>query len=111
MAGLRTDLQVQMSCGQVLVPKSRQSRHNIRRERVVPKNVRSFTTQFVQIETTCSAPDPSFRTRGHEYRCDGILGLRLGWWQRSADVVKCGRSHLWDDTFESVHKKTEDRRQ
>ena len=42
----------QISCGQMLVPQSRRSRHNIRRERVVPKKVRSFAKQLFQIEAT-----------------------------------------------------------
>ena len=46
--------QVQFSCGQMLVPQSRQSRHSIRRERVVLKDVRSFTTKLFQIEATRS---------------------------------------------------------
>ena len=39
--GPRTSQQVQISCGQVLFPQSRQSRHNVRCERAVPENVRS----------------------------------------------------------------------
>ena len=99
--------QVQISCGQMLVPQSRQS--NIRRERVVPKNVRSFTTQFFQIEATRSVlewretKEPSFRIRGHEHRSDSFLGLRLGWRRTSRAR---GTSLV-----ESVHKKTEDHRQ
>ena len=46
--------QVQISRGQVLVPQPRQGRHNVRRERAVPENVRSYTTQLGQIETTRS---------------------------------------------------------
>ena len=48
------------------------AKDNIRRERVVPKNIRSFTTQLFQIEATRlvlvgrEAMDPSFRIRGHE---------------------------------------------
>ena len=72
MVRLRTDQQVQISCGQVLVPQLRQSRQHIRRERFVPKSVRSHTTQFRQIETTRSVLEgrgtmnPSIRTRRHE---------------------------------------------
>ena len=57
MVGLRSDRQAQISCGQVLVLQSRQSGHNTRSERVVPKNVSFFTTQLVQIEASCSAPE------------------------------------------------------
>ena len=82
---LRINQQVEISCGQMLVLQSRKSRQNIRRERVVPKNVRSFTTQLFQIEATRSEPegreamDPGFRIRGHELGSDSFLGLRLGW--------------------------------
>ena len=78
----------------MLVPQSRRSRHNIRRERVVPKNIRSFTTQLFQIEATCSvfegrgAVDSSFQIRGHEFKSDSLLGLRLGWRQRNEEIVK-----------------------
>ena len=46
VVGLRTNQQVQISLDQVLVLQSGKSRHNIRRERVVLKNVRSCTTQL-----------------------------------------------------------------
>ena len=42
-------------------PQSRQSRHDIRRERVVPKNVRSFTTELFQIETTRAVRETATR--------------------------------------------------
>ena len=45
----RSNLQVLISCGQMHVPQPRQGRHDIRRERAVPENVRSFTTQLRQI--------------------------------------------------------------
>ena len=102
MVRLRTDQQVHVSRGQVLVPQSRQ--HNIRRERVVPKNVRSFTTKLLQIEMNCSVPegretmDPSFRIWGHEFRSDGLLGLRLGWRQKRGCRQVRG-SHSGDDAF------------
>ena len=79
--------------------------HNNRRERVVPKNVRSITTQPCQIEATRSVPegreavDPSFRIRGPEFRSDCFLGLGLGWKQRNEESVMRGRSRSWDDTF------------
>ena len=63
MVKLRTDQQVQISCGQVLVPQSRHSRHNIRSERVVPENVKSFSTQLFLIETTCSVLEGRGRQR------------------------------------------------
>ena len=46
--------QVQISRGQMLVPQPRQGRHDVRRERAVPENVKSKTTQLRQIETTHS---------------------------------------------------------
>ena len=98
--GLRTGQQAQISCGQMIVSQSNRA-DNIRRERIVPENVRSFRTQLSQIETTRSVlegRDPSFRIRGHEFRSDGFFRLRLGWRQ------KCGNrqvrwSHSWDDTI------------
>ena len=42
--------------------------------------------RYLQGETV----DPGFRIRGHEFRSDGVLRLRLGWRQRNAEVVKCG---------------------
>ena len=90
---LTANPQVQISCGHMFVPLSRQSRHNIRRERVVSKNVRSFTTQLFQIESTRSVlegretTDPSFGIRGHEFRSDSFLGLRQGWRQRNEEIV------------------------
>ena len=84
---------------------SRDRADNIRRERVVPKNVRSSTTQLLQIETTCSVPegretmDTSFRTRGHEFRSDGLLGLRLGLETRKRGSRQVRGSRSWDDTF------------
>ena len=47
--------QVQISGGHMLVPQSRQSRHNLCRERVVPKkNFRSYATELRHNETTRS---------------------------------------------------------
>ena len=87
--------EVQFSCGQMLVPQSRQS--NIRRERVVPKNVRSFTTQLFQIEATRSVLEwretkaPSFRISGHEHRSDSFS--RDSDWAGDERVAPMGR-HL-----------------
>ena len=84
MVGLRANQQVQISCGQMIVPQSRQSRHNIRRERVVPKNVRSFTAQLFQIEAIRSVlegretMDPSFRIRRQELRGEQFSGTQTG---------------------------------
>ena len=80
--------QVQISRGLVLVPQTRQGRHDVRRERALPENVRSYTTQLFEIEATRSVPegretmDPSFRIRGHEFRSDSFLGLK-GWRKRN----------------------------
>ena len=49
--------------------------------------------------------DPSFRIRDHEFTSDGLLGLRLGWRQRNAEVVKCGDRTCRKTPVESVHKK------
>ena len=109
---LRTNQQVQISCGQMLVPQSTQSRHNIRRERVLPKNVRSFTTQLFQIETTRSVPegtetlDSSFPIRGHEFRSDSFLGLRLGWRQRNEEIVESRGRACGTTPFEFVYRRS-----
>ena len=95
---------------QMLVPQSGQSRHNIRRERVAPKNVRCFT-QLFQIEATRSVPegretmDPSFRIRGHELRSDSFLGLALGWRRRNEEIVKRGTRARGTTLIESVYEK------
>ena len=68
----------------MLIQQSRQSRLNIRCERVVSKNDRSFTAQLFQIEATRSVleeretMDPSFRIRGHELRSEGFSQTRTG---------------------------------
>ena len=104
-------------CGQMLVLQLGESRHNIRGERVAPKNVRSFTTQLFRIEATRSVPegtetmDPCFRIRGHEFRSEGILGLRLGWRQRNEEIVECGSRARGTTSFQSIYKTTEDHRQ
>ena len=55
----------------------------------------SDPSQLFQIEATCSVPEgtktmgPSFRIREREFGSDGLLGLRWGWRQRKAEVVKC----------------------
>ena len=70
----RANQQVRISCGQMFVLQLGNSRHSSRRERVVPENVRSFTTQLHRIEALRSvlgrkeATDPSVRIRGDEFR-------------------------------------------
>ena len=60
----------------------RQGRQNVRRERAVPENVRSFTTQHFQIEATRSVlegrerMDPSYRLHGHQLTSEGFLRFR-----------------------------------
>ena len=77
-----TDQQVQISCGQVLVPQSRQSGRNIRRERVVPKNVRSFTTPLFQISSDTLHRHGIGKTKhidlAHLGLQDGVESNRLG---------------------------------
>ena len=53
------------------------------------------------------AMDPGFRIRGHEFRRDGFLGLRLGRRQRNEEIVKRGSRARGATPCESVHKKTE----
>ena len=50
--------------------------------------------------------DPSFRTRGHEFRSDGLLRLLLGWRQRNAEVVKRGGRTRGTTPFVSVHRSS-----
>ena len=63
---LKTNQQVQISCGQTLVPQSRQSRRNV---------------TFAVSELCRRMSDPS--QHSHEFRSHSFLGLRLGWRQRN----------------------------
>ena len=84
---------------------------NIRRERVVPENVRSFATQLHEVEATRSvlgwreATAPSVRTREHEFGGDSFLRLRLGWRQRNEDIVKCGSRACRTTPFLKAYKR------
>ena len=77
---------------------------------IVPKNVRSFATQFLQIEATRSVLegreilDPSFRIRGHGLRSDSGLDT-------NDEIVKRGSRARGTTPLRRVHKKTEDHRQ
>ena len=55
--------------------------------------------------------DPSFRIREHEFRGDSFLRLRLGWRQRSEEIVKRGSPARRMTPFEYVYKKTDCHRQ
>ena len=78
----------------MFAPQSGPCRHNFRRERVVPENVRSFTTPPHQIEATRSvfegreATDPSVRIREHEFRGDSFFRRSLG--KENKEIVKRG---------------------
>ena len=61
----------------MLVLQPRQSGHNIRRERAVPKNVGSFTTQLLQSETTCSVPEG--RENGFKFSSEVAVFSYSGW--------------------------------
>ena len=52
--------------------------------------------------------DPSFRTRGPEFRSGSFLGLRLGWRQRNEEIVKREGRARGTTLFGSETKKTED---
>ena len=88
----KANQQVQISCGHMLVPQSRQSGHNIRSERVVSESVRFFATQCHQIEAALSVLDgreamgPSVRIREHECRGGTFLRLRVGWRQKRGNL-------------------------
>ena len=110
--GPRSNQQVQVSCGQMLVPQSRQSRHNIRRERAVSDNDRSVTTQLQQIEASRAVlegretMDPSFRIRGRELRSGSFLRLRQTKKRGNRQALE---SRSWDDIFwkrTQAHRKS-----
>ena len=73
-------------------------------------NGRSFVTQLQQIEATRSVferretMDPSFRARGHEFRSDRLLRLRLGWRQRNEEIVWRCRRARGTTLVESIYK-------
>ena len=113
----RANQHEQISCGQMFVPQSKQSRHNIRRKRNVPKNVRSFTTQPHQIEAAVSilegrnALDPSVRIREHELRGDSFLPTQTRLEIKETRRLSSEGVAVGATPFDSVHKKTDDHRQ
>ena len=90
------------SRGQMLVPQSRQSGHCTRRERVVPKNVRSFTRQLFQIEATRSVPEwgdewiQVFEFGDVSSEVTVFSDSDRAGGQRNEEIVKRGESRCWD---------------
>ena len=99
----------QVTSRQMLVPQSRSSRHNIHRERVVPKDVESQSTEPCQAEEACQVLETretegtGVRIWSNEKRPDGVHGFGLGWLQGYSEVIKCRRADARKTHTEGIH--------
>ena len=90
---------------------------NIRCDRAVPKNVRSFTTQPLRIETTCSVLEGErqwIQVFGFGDKSLEVTVFSDSDWTGNKEMRKsssAGVALVRRPFFERVHKKTEDHRQ